>query len=61
MSHLCDHANDARSGLRQARIIVMIDPQSTRGLIATIADIDAASDAALLRAAENGYPLGGAA
>ena len=51
MSHLCDHTNDARGGLRQATIIVMIDPRSNRGLIATIADIDAASDEAMLRAA----------
>ncbi len=51
MSHLCDHTNGARGGPRQARINVMIDPQSSRGLMATIAEIDAASDEAMLRAA----------
>jgi CBS domain-containing protein len=52
MSHLCDRTNGARAGRGQARIILMlVDPQSSRGLIATIADIDAASDEAMLRAA----------
>jgi CBS domain-containing protein len=51
MSHLSDHANVARRGRRQATISVMIDPQSCRGLMATIADIDAASDETMLRAA----------
>ena len=51
MSHLCDHTNGARGGPRQARINLMIDPQSSRGLMATIAEIDAAGDEAMLRAA----------
>ena len=51
MSHLCDHTNGARARRERDRIIPMSDPQSSRGLIATIADIDGAGDEAMLRAA----------
>lgn len=52
MSHLCDHANDARASRRQVRIIDMsTDPGPRRGIIATVADIDASTDEAMLLSA----------